>query len=138
MTDSLDALLADIDALEDANEDDTYPWHDAWSWTAEPEPWIRDYEPDPELELPVSVSPAPRLMPRDLLDVTLSVTLADGRAVSWSVAEGWDGDEALVAAAQAVASLHSGLTATAAVARGLVAVAVDGHIDPLVWMAAGL
>lgn len=140
MTDSLDDLLADIDALEDADDEDDYPWYDAWTWTAEPEPWIRDYEPDPEIcpELPVSVSPAPRLMPRDLLDVTLSVVLADGRTVSWSASEGWDGDEALVAAAQAVAGLHSGLTATAAVARGLVAIAVDGHVDPVVWLAAGL
>ncbi|WP_100482285.1 hypothetical protein [Mycobacteroides abscessus] len=137
MTDSLDDLLADIDSLE-ADDEDNYPWYDAWTWTAEPEPWIRDYEPDPELDLPVSVSPAPRLMPRDLLDVTLSVMLADGRTVSWSASEGWDGDEALITAAQAVAGLHSGLTATAAVARGLVAIAVDGHVDPVVWLAAGL
>ena len=135
MTDSLDSLIADIDALEDADEDD-YPWYDAWTWTMEPDALVADYET--ELDLPVSVSPAPRLMPRDLLDVTLSVTLADGRTVSWSAAEGWDGDEALVAAAQAVAGLHSGLTATTAVARGLVAVAVDGRVDHVVWLAAGL
>lgn len=138
MTDSLDDLLADIDALEDADDEDDYPWYDAWSWTAEPEPWIRDYEPDTGLDLPLSVSPAPRLMPRDLLDVTLEVVVSDGRAVSWNATEGWDGDTELVAAAQAIAGLHSGLTATAAVARGLVAVAVDGHIDPLVWLASGL
>lgn len=137
MTDSLDSLIADIDALEDA-DDDAYPWYDAWSWTAEPEPWIRDYEPDTGLDLPVSVSPSPRIAPRDLLNVTLEVALADGRSVSWSAAEGWDGDTDLIAAAQAVAALHAGLSATMAVARGLVAVAVDGHIDPLVWLAAGL
>lgn len=134
MTDSLDALIADIDALEDA--DDDYPWYDAWSWSPQPDALVADYET--ELDLPVSVSPAPRLMPRDLLDVTLEVTLADGRTVSWSAAEGWNGDADLITAAQAVAGLHTGLTATTAVARGLVAVAVDGHVDPVVWLAAGL
>ncbi|UBV14892.1 hypothetical protein [Mycolicibacterium fortuitum] len=136
MTDSLDSLIADIDALEDADDEDDYPWYDAWSWTAEPDALVADYET--ELDLPISVSPAPRLMPRDLLDVTLSVVLADGRTVSWSASEGWDGDTELITAAQAVAGLHTGLTATTAVARGLVAVAVDGHVDPVVWLAAGL
>lgn len=140
MTDALDALIADIDALEDADDEDDYPWYDAWTWTAEPEPWIRDYAPDSEIcpELPVSVSPAPRIAPRDLLNLTLEVTLADGRTVSWSAAEGWDGDTTLVDAAKTIAALHGNLTATTAVARGLVAVAVDGHIDPVVWLAAGL
>lgn len=137
MTDSLDELLADIDALEDADDEDTYPWYDAWTWTAEPEPWMRDYVPELDLP-PVPIAPAPRLMPRSVLGATLRVVLADGRAVSWSVVEGWDGDEALVAAAKAVAGLHSGLDATTAVARGLVAIAVDGWIDPLVWIAARL
>ena len=136
MTDALDDLLADIDTLE--AEDDAYPWTDSWTWTAEPAPpsWaVVDYEPP---DLPVSVSPAPRIAPRDLLNVTLEVVMADGRVLSWNATEGWDGDTELVAAAKAIAALHSGLTATAAVARGLVAVAVDGHIDPLVWLASGL
>lgn len=40
MTDALDDLLADIDTLEAEDEDDTYPWYDAWTWTAEPEPQV--------------------------------------------------------------------------------------------------
>ncbi|SIC62604.1 Uncharacterised protein [Mycobacteroides abscessus subsp. abscessus] len=140
MTDALGDLLADIDTLEAEDEEDDYPWHDAWTWTPEPDaplppPWIvEDYADD----LPVSVSPAPRIAPRDLLNVTLEVVVSDGRAVSWNATEGWDGDTELVAAAKAIAALHSGLSATMAVARGLVAVAVDGHIDPLVWLASGL
>lgn len=131
---TLTELLDDIDALED--DEDDYPWHDAWSWTAEPPTAVADYES--ELDLPVAVSPAPRIAPRALLDVTLSVTVADGRTVEWSAAEGWAGDEELVDAAKVIAGLHGNLTATTAVARGLVAVAVDGHIDPVVWLAAGL
>lgn len=142
---TLTDLIADIDALEDDYGDsDDYPWHDAWTWTADPQGGREAVEPALPAwvveapELPVSVSPAPRIAPRDLLDVTLSVTLRDGRTVEWSVAEGWAGDTALVDAAKAIAGLHAGLTATAAVARGLVAVAVDGHIDPVVWLAASL
>lgn len=146
MTDALDDLLADIDTLEAEDEDDTYPWYDAWTWTAEPEPQVAEVsetlEPwriwDYANDLPVSVSPSPRIAPRDLLNVTLEVALADGRSVSWSAAEGWDGDTDLIAAARGIAALHAGLSATMAVARGLVAVAVDGHIDPLVWLASGL
>lgn len=140
---TLTDIIADIDSLE-ADEDDDYPWYDAWTWTPEPqdadvsevvEPWrMWDYAND----LPVSVSPAPRIAPRDLLNLTLEVTVADGRTVEWSAAEGWDGDTTLVDAAKAIAALHAGLSATTAVARGLVAVAVDGHIDPVVWLAAGL
>lgn len=149
MTDALDDLLADIDTLEAEDEDDTYPWYDAWTWTAEPQGGREAAEPDTPLpppwvvedyadDLPVSVSPAPRIAPRDLLNVTLEVMLTDGRSVSWSAAEGWSGGADLIAAAKAIAALHSGLSATMAVARGLVAVAVDGHIAPVVWMASGL
>lgn len=136
---TLTELLNDIDALEDDDEDD-YPWHDAWSWTAEPASpaWVVDTSEYPAPEYTAPLAPAPRIAPRDLLDVTLSVTVADGRTVEWSAAEGWNGDTALVDAAKVIAGLHGNLTATTAVARGLVAVAVDGHIDPVVWLAAGL
>lgn len=135
---ALTDLIADIDALED--DEDDYPWYDAWTWTAEPSPpaWVVEAPSYDAPEYTATLAPAPRIAPRDLLDVTLSVTVADGRTVEWSAAEGWNGDTALVDAAKAIAALHAGLTATTAVARGLVAVAVDGHIDPVVWLAAGL
>lgn len=150
---TLTELLDDIDALEDdeydpADEDD-YPWYDAWSWTADPQGGREAVEPAqpawvveaPSYDAPeyaAPLAPAPRIAPRDLLDVTLSVTVADGRTVEWSAAEGWNGDTALVDAAKVIAVLHGNLTATTAVARGLVAVAVDGYVDPLVWIAARL
>lgn len=145
---ALTDLIADIDALEDDEYDpadeERYPWHDAWTWTVDPQGGREAVEPAPPpwvvdtSEYTAPLAPAPRIAPRDLLDVTLSVTVADGRTVEWSVAEGWNGDTALVDAAKAIAALHGNLTATTAVARGLVAVAVDGYIDPVVWLAAGL
>ncbi len=131
-------LLDDIDALENEDED-TFPWHDAWTWTAEPEPWVQDYAAAPELDIPPDpvTSNAQRALDR-VAGLPLTVTLADGRAASWSVIEGWSGDGGLIAAAQAVAGLHPQLPAMTAVARGMVGIVGDGRANSVVWLAARL
>lgn len=134
MSDPLKTLLDDIDALED-EDDDTFGWHDAMRWSPDPPPaWlIDDYAVEPE---PVT-SNQQRSVER-LSVISLTVTLDNGRAVSWSLVEGWTGDAELITAAQAVAGLYTHLPTMTAVARGLIGVAADGRANAATWLAARL
>lgn len=137
---ALAELLDDIEMLElDDDEVDDYPWHDAWSWSQTPDPWIRDYEPDPDLDIPPPrvTSNAHRAV-GNLAELELSVSLTDGRTASWSLTDGWSGDAGLIAAAQAVAGLHPNLPTMTAVARGMVGIVGDGRANSAVWLAARL
>ena len=100
MTADLNSLLADIDELE--HEDDTFGWHDAMRWAPEPPPeWlIDDYAVEPE-----PVTSNQQRSPGRISGIPLTVTLDDGRVVSWSLVEGWNGDTELITAAKAVAGL---------------------------------
>lgn len=135
---TLTDLIADIDALD--GDADDYPWHDAWSWSPEPAPpaWVvSDYEPDLDIPPPRVTSNAHRAV-HNLADLELSVSLTDGRSATWSLTEGWSGDNALIAAAQAVAGLHPNLPTMTAVARGLIGIVGDGTANSAVWLAARL
>ncbi|ANO12760.1 hypothetical protein [Mycobacteroides abscessus] len=129
MTDDLNTLLDNIDALEaddrGADSDAPYPWTDAATWRADGGHQEPDDEPIIPWDIPGRV-------------IMLTAHLGDGRAASWSMLTGWSGDPCVVRAAQAVAALYSELGEMCAAARGLIGVAVDGWVSEAVWAAARL
>lgn len=113
-----------------ADSDDPYPWTDAAVWRADggaSEDHMLQPEPEPYIpwDVPGRV-------------ITLTARLGDGRGAQWSMLTGWSGDPCVVRAAQAVAALYSEMGEMCAAARGLIGVAVDGHVDEKTWIAARL
>lgn len=130
----LDDLLDTIDALE-AEEPDDFPWTDSWSWSPNPNPeddfddFDDDFDGDYDCIPPADNPP---------VDLVLTARLADGRCARWSAAEGWTGDECVIAAAQGVAAVYAHMGEMTAAASGLIGVSVDGRVCESTWLAARL